>query len=146
MEKVIVKVRGQQTDAAGETDKMEVVAEGRHYYRNGKHYVVYSEDAKQAAKSSTMLKIAPDSMILFRKGEIAYEQFFQKDREVTSEFNTPYGTLDLSVKTRNLEIVYGTTSGNIDIDYALSIDGKWQADHELHIEIEAHPDDVGKLN
>ena len=43
MEKVIVKVRGEQTGADGETNAIEVVAEGRHYEKNGMHYVLYDD-------------------------------------------------------------------------------------------------------
>ena len=147
MNKVIVHVRGRQTDAEGAVNKIEMMAEGRHYFRNGKHYVLY--DDKTLAKNkgtATVLKIAPDSVTLLRKGAVMQEQYFSSGRESRSKYRTPYGDLDLSVQTEQLDIVYGTVSGNIDVSYATSINGEWQSNNELHIEICADENEKQKLN
>ena len=147
MDKVIVKVKGQQTDAAGETSRIELIAEGRHYYRNGWHYVLYEDHmAEDVDDTSTILKIAPDTMVLLRNGSESQEQRFAAAQESTSVYRTPYGNLDLSVKTDRIAIVYGTVSGNIDVDYAMSINGKWQSRNELHIEISAAEEETSRLN
>ena len=110
MDRVIVKVRGEQTGADGETNAVEVVAEGRHYFKNGMHYVLY-DDHMADESISTMLKIEPDRLHLTRSGAVTQEQHFANGMESTSEYVTPLGSLTLSVRTRNMEISYGTVSG-----------------------------------
>ena len=72
-------------------------------------------------KTATVLKIAADSLTLLRQGGVVQEQHFQPRQEHTSVYRTPYGNLDLSVKTEKIAIVFGTISGNIDVAYAMNV-------------------------
>ena len=145
MEKVIVKVRGEQTGADGETNTVEVVTEGRHYYKDGMHYVIY-DDHMADESISTMLRIEPDRLHLTRSGAVTQEQHFANGMESTSEYKTPLGSLTLSVRTRNMEIAYGTVSGEIHVDYAMTVNGAWQSDNALHISISPDVSEIGRLN
>ena len=145
MEKVIVKVRGEQTGADGETNAIEIVAEGRHYYKNGMHYVLYDDKMADEAVS-TILKIEPDRLHLTRSGAVAQEQHFMRGTESTSEYKTPLGNLTLSVQTKDMKIAYGTVSGEIHVDYALAINGAWQSDNALHISVCPDASEIGRLN
>ena len=145
MERVIVKVRGEQTGADGETSAVEVVAEGRHYYRDGMHYVLY-DDSVEEERVETMLRIDPYSLHLTRNGAIIHEQHFARGTESVSEYETPLGNLTLSVVTRDMKIAYGTVSGEIKVDYAMSVNGVWQSDNKLLIEVAPEADEVKRLN
>ena len=145
MDRVIVKVRGEQTDPEGEKSRIEMMAEGRHYYRNGKHYVLYEDDMMDGdGRISTVLKIAPDSVV--RSGGVVQEQRFDKRQESVSEYKTPFGSMELSVRTDTINVVYGTVSGEVDVSYAMSINGQVQTLNELHIEISAAEGEIGRLN
>ncbi len=145
MEKVIVKVRGEQTGADGETNAIEVVAEGRHYEKNGMHYVLY-DDQMADETISTILRIEPDRLRLTRNGAIAQDQYFMNGMESTSEYRTPFGSMKLSVRTQNMEIAYGTVSGEIRVDYAMAINGMWQSNNSLSISVSPEASEVGRLN
>lgn len=145
MEKVIVKVRGEQTGADGETNAIEVVAEGRHYEKNGLHYVIYDDHMADEA-ISTMLEIEPHRLHLRRNGAVAQDQYFMNGMESTSEYRTPFGSMKLSVLTKNMEIAYGTVSGEIHVDYVMAVDGAWQSDNALHISISPDASEIGRLN
>ena len=54
--------------------------------------------------------------------------------------------MKLSVRTQNMEIAYGTVSGEIRVDYAMAINGTWQSDNTLSIEISPDASEVGRLN
>ena len=147
MEKVIVKVRGEQTDTEGEKSRIEMVAEGRHYYRNGKHYVLYDDNVMDGAgRISTVLKIAPDSVVLLRSGAVTQEQRFDARADSISQYQTPYGNLELAVRTEAVNVVYGTVSGQVDVSYALSVNGQAETQNELHIEISAAEGEISRLN
>lgn len=145
MEKVIVKVRGEQTGADGETNAIEVVAEGRHYEKNGMHYVLY-DDHMADESISTVLEIEPNRLRLTRNGAIVQDQYFINGVESTSEYRTPFGSMKMSVRTRNMEIAYGTVSGEIHVDYAMALNGAWQSDNALHISISPDASEIGRLN
>lgn len=147
MNKVVVTVEGRQKDAMGEESCIKMVAEGRHFYKNGQNYILYEEgEAAETGKVSTMLKIAGDSMTLLRRGAIAQEQHFARGKVSKSMYRTPYGALDLSIRTQSIKILYGSVSGHIEIVYQLSMNGKWQSDNELHIDICAASAETNNLN
>ena len=148
MDKVIVKVKGRQTDAVGGVSTIEMVAEGRHYFRNGKHYVLYNDDmmCADSPPTETVLKIAPDSLQLLRKGSVSHEQYFAANALSQSEYKTPYGKMQLEVKTDKINIVYGNVSGSIEVDYVLSVNGQLQGRNELNIEVNVADDAVNRLN
>lgn len=147
MNKVIVTVVGRQTDAAGEENSIKMVAAGKHYYKNGMNYVVYEDSELSGEKgTSTLLKIADDSLTLVRSGAVMQKQHFAREKESESVYKTPYGNLNLSITTRNIDIIYGSVSGNIDIAYDMSINGQWQSDNKLHIEICADQTEKNNLN
>ena len=147
MNKVIVKVTGEQTDAAGEVSRIEMTALGEHYFRNGKHYIIYEDTTlDEGAAASTMLKVAADSLTLTRRGAVEQEQRFSPKCESRSRYRTPFGDLDLCVATQRLDIAYGSISGSIDVAYDLHINGEWQSANELHIEVAADASELQKLH
>lgn len=147
MDKVIVTVVGIQKDGLGEENRIELVSIGKHYYKNGVHYILYNDgEISGMDGTSTLLKISEKDVTLVRKGTIMQEQYFAEAVESASLYKTPYGNLNLSVLTHKLTISYGSISGNIDIVYGLSIDGKWQSDNEMHIEICAEQAKNSQMN
>ena len=115
---VIVKVRGSWQDAQGQKDSIRTVAKGHHYFHRGKHYVIYEDETVQeGSKVSTVLKIDGGMMTLLRKGILEQEQRFEKGCEHTSIYRTPYGNIDLSVRTEALTVDYGEVAGRIDVRY-----------------------------
>ncbi len=146
MERVIVRVRGEQTDPEGETSRIETVAEGRHYYKGGKHYVLYDDLMMEDGEVSTVLKIEPGAMVLLRSGSVCQEQRFAANEESVSEYRTPFGNMRMAVRTEKLDVVYGSVTGNIDVIYAMSINGQVQSQNELHIEVTVPEGEAARLN
>ena len=147
MNRVIVKVTGEQKDAAGDISRIEMTAMGEHYFRNGKHYIIYEDTSlAEGAPASTMLKVAADSLTLTRRGAVEQKQRFSPESESRSRYRTPFGDLDLCVATQRLDIAYGSVSGRIDVSYDMHINGEWQSANELHIEVEADASELQKLS
>ena len=136
MNRVIVKVVGLQKDMFGEENRIEMVSVGKHYEKNGVNYIVYEDsEASGLLGTKTLLKVGEDSVTLVRRGSLMQEQYFAKDELSSGEYRTPFGRMKLAVFTNKLEIDYGSVSGRINIEYVLSINGKWQSDNELQIDI-----------
>ena len=87
MNRVIVKVTGEQKDAAGDVSRIEMTAMGEHYFRNGKHYIIYEDTSlAEGAPASTMLKVAADSLTLTRRGAVEQKQRFSPQSESRSRY------------------------------------------------------------
>ena len=136
MNKVVVKVLGNQKDIYGEENKIEVVSVGKHYCKNDVHSVLYNDSESLGVDhTSTLLKIDKDNVTLIRKGKVEQTQFFKKLETSSSNYKTPFGNMRLTVLTKELDIAFGTVTGEIVIDYELAIDGQWQSENELRINI-----------
>ena len=138
MNRVMVRVRGTQKDAAGEQQVIETTAEGTYAFRSGKHYIRYVDRSLSQEKStSTVLKFTKDSLLLLRKGAVESEQQFIAGQETHSTYRTPYGNLDLSAVTDRLSVVFDAVQGGqITLGYALAVNGAFQSDNTLQIAIE----------
>lgn len=137
--RIVVRVKGVQRSLKGQEEVLESEAEGQYYYRGGKHYVRYIDEVlDKEAKTSTVLKFSPESLVLLRKGAVELEQRFAVGKETKGEYRTRYGSLDLSVETDRLDINYDPVSGGqIDVSYEMSINGEFNSTNTLHIEIES---------
>lgn len=136
--RIVVRVKGIQRNLDGQEEVLESEAEGRHYYRGGKHYIRYiDENLDKARKTSTVLKFNPESLVLLRKGAVESEQRFAMGEETHSTYRTRFGELDLSFETEQLEVSYDPMfGGQIDVSYEMSVNGQYQSTNTLHIEIE----------
>ena len=100
------------------------------------HYVLYNDSENLGVDhTSTLLKIDKDNVTLIRKGKVEQTQFFKKLETSSSNYKTPFGNMRLTVLTKELDIAFGTVTGDIVIDYELAIDGQWQSENELRINI-----------
>ncbi len=136
---VVVRVKGSFRDAEGREDEILTVAKGRHYFHRDKHYVLYDdEDLQQGTKTPTVLKIGQEAMILLRHGSVEQEQRFERGTEKRSTYRTPYGNINLAVRTEELSVHYedGKAEGIVDIRYDLFVNGAFQSSNRLHIEVE----------
>ena len=112
---VLVRVRGIQRDETGRENTIESVSAGRHSVKNGKHYVLYDDlllNEKQ--KTPTVMKFHDGELVLLRRGGMDQELRFRKGMQTQSKYRTPYGTLDMAVRTTRLDICCGLLEGRID--------------------------------
>ncbi len=147
MNKVVVTVIGMQRDASGEENRIEFVTTGTHSFKNGIHYILYEDSEVSGMEgTSNLLKIADAHVTLIRKGAVTQEQRFEIAKKSSSIYTTPYGKLTLTALTHKLDICYGSISGNVDIVYELSVDGRWQSENHLQISVCADTETCSHLN
>ena len=136
MDRVLIRVTGQQSGTDGAPDSMEFLAEGRHYLKSGKHYVLYDDNVTDEGRLiSTTLKFTDERLTLIRKGGVSQLQEFYSQGRSVSQYHTAYGSLELAVETKGINISFEDVKGEIHVEYALFVNGQWQSDNELHIEI-----------
>jgi uncharacterized beta-barrel protein YwiB (DUF1934 family) len=138
MNDVIVKVVGRQRDEFGEENTIAVTALGKHYFKNGINYVRYDEKiGDDNLNVNVLLKIAGNKMTVVRRGNIRHEQCFEKNTRHESEYATPYGSMKLSVFTKDIVINYGGANGDVRIKYDIASGGRKLSQNELYVTISA---------
>jgi uncharacterized beta-barrel protein YwiB (DUF1934 family) len=131
--KAIISVTSKQM---GDSDEIRVVTPGTFYAKDDVFYAEYAETEISGMEgTTTTLKIKPNKFSLIRQGSTNTEMEFDKKEKSISMYNTPYGTLELKIETKKLDVTVGEEGGDIYIKYMLSVVGQEVLDTTLKINI-----------
>lgn len=132
----LISIISKQDD--DESNKIEVVTPGNFYKKDDSYYAVYDETTITGMEdTTTTLKIGTDEFSLIRMGSTSTKMNFIEKNEELVLYNTPYGTMEIEINTRKLNIDVNDEGGNIDVIYNLSISGNKPLRTILQINIKA---------
>lgn len=141
---VIIRVKGIQ--AMGEEDTpepVEVVTVGKHYFRNGSHYLRYDELMEGFQEPSVnYIKLSPDSVEVRKKGLTNVHMVFEHKKKNITFYTTPFGQLELGISTTDIQMQEEEDRIHADVEYALEINNEHAADCWISIEVEDKKPDV----
>lgn len=136
--KALIHVFSVQPDESDKEEPIEVVTPGSFYKKGDFYYAMYEETEISGMEgTTTTLKIGEDKFSLIRRGNITSKMEFEMDKKNISMYNTPYGTLQLSIDTKELDIEMGEEGGKISIDYDMTVEGQKPQNTSLSVHIEA---------
>ena len=131
--RAIISVTSKQM---GDSDEIKVVTPGTFYAKDDVFYAEYAETELSGMEgTTTTLKIKPNRFSLIRQGSTNTEMEFDKKEKSISMYNTPYGTLELKIETKKLDVTVDEEGGDIYIKYMLSVVGQEVLDTTLKINI-----------
>lgn len=134
MQEVLITVHSIQKTMGEPPQAVEFTTEGNLYTKGATTYLVYDESELSGFPGhKTTLKIFPHTVDMRRFGENHAHIHFEKGVREDSEYETPYGVFKLETLTHRLDVNLQETSGEIIIEYALSIQGLQEAVHTLNI-------------
>ena len=132
---VVVKVSGLQV-VEDTGDSVELVAVGKHYIKNSKHYVLYDEiDRENSSKVKNTIKFTENGAEVIRKGIVNGKLVFMKGKSNQSIYSTPYGDLFIEVLTKDVQLKQQQDNVNLKIDYELYANNNKVSDSKIEIDI-----------
>jgi uncharacterized beta-barrel protein YwiB (DUF1934 family) len=136
-QKAIISVSSKQS--INEEELIEVVTPGDFYKKENYYYAVYEETELSGMNGTkTTLKIGKDKFSLIRMGSTSAKMDFDKKNKNISMYNTPYGTLELKIETKDLDIDIDDHGGNILVNYNMSLSGQTPYSTMLKVNIKTH--------
>jgi len=120
---VLVSVLGIQKEiSAVQTDEIETITVGKYYNKGDKIYIVYKEEelSKEETTTST-IKIHDEVVTLSRLGGNNTFMVFEAGKKNMTHYKTPYGTFELGIVTRQIDIDFKDDIGEITIVYLLEV-------------------------
>lgn len=132
-----VCVTSHQVDTEGEEQIIKTENKGQLSEREGVLYVLYEEETGEKAVIKNLLKIEkePLRVSLKKSGAVLWKMIFEQGKYERSEYQTPYGALEIGTGTRTVKLEKGEEKTSLQLAYALFIQGEKQADCRLEIEI-----------
>ena len=106
-------------------DIVEVVTAGEFFKKDDCYLAIYEETEISGMEgTTTTFKIFKDRFLLIREGTTSAVMNFEKNKEESSLYNTPYGMLEIKIDTINLDIDMDDIGGDVSIDYKMSLGGQ----------------------
>ena len=121
-----------------DNSEIEVVTPGEFTVCDDGFKAVYQETEISGMEGTvTRLLINDNSVSLEREGTTTSKMYFEKDKSDVSLYDTPYGTLELKIKTNELEIDLNENGGNVFIEYKMIVGDQSVQNTKLKINIKS---------
>lgn len=132
---VIIRISGlQKVEDTG--DNVEMLATGKYYIKNNKHYLMYDEiDEDSGIKTKNTIKFNETSAEVMRKGMVNGKLVFSKGDNNQSLYSTPYGDLLVEIFTKDVKLNHQQDNISLKIDYELYANNSKVSDSEIEIDI-----------
>ncbi|OPJ63406.1 DUF1934 domain-containing protein [Clostridium oryzae] len=119
-------------------DAIEVLTPGNFTKHQNGYSAEYDETKISGMEgTTTKIEISPEKLMLIREGTTTTKMEFEKNNKCTTMYTTQYGSLELVIETKNLDIDIDDNGGNIFINYNMLIGGVQTEKTELKINIKA---------
>lgn len=133
----IISVASKQSGQ--EDEAIEIVTQGQFYKKGNSYYAVYDEtELSGMAGTTTTIKVNEDKLTLIRLGTTNARVEFKNKYKSISMYNTPYGTLELAIQTKKLDVNVSDTGGRVFVDYDMTLAGQKPLNTILEINITAN--------
>ena len=138
MKEVMIRIKGKQVTRESGEDEMEFMTEGKLYERNGTVYLLYEETELSGVPGcKTRLRLRDGEIQMKRFGEgagLGNEILFEQGKRYTGFYDTPFGPIPIEVLTNHVSSsITEEGSGDIDIDYDISLKGLLEGRNILNI-------------
>jgi uncharacterized beta-barrel protein YwiB (DUF1934 family) len=131
---VIISVKGTQSYADTDENRLELVTEGKYYRKDNTYYITYKESEMTGMEgTTTTLKVKDGTVTLMRFGSVNSQFIFQKGQKHISYYDTTYGAFTISVFTNSMDISINDSGGEIKVDYELEVDNNKSGENDFYM-------------
>ena len=144
MKDIMLRIIGRQINRNDEVedDTVEFITEGKVYKKGSSTYIVYEEtDMSGVEGVKTTLRIDGENGVRMKRvgNQILMDTVmdFQKGKRFNSIYDTPFGAFEMEVLTNKIinDIEPENCTGNLFIDYEISLKGLSESRSLLNIEV-----------
>ena len=135
---VFVTIRGLQNGPQTDGEPIEMTTVGEYFYRNNKHYIIYDEGMEGETKTTkNRIKIAPGMMELNKNGVVNVHMLFEENKKHITHYYTPYGSLNMGIDTKKVELCEEEDSLQVSVLYGLEMNQEFLADCDIQIKVKS---------
>lgn len=119
-------------------EAIEIISPATYFFKDGLHYVFYedvNEDRQLITKNKIIFK-ENEYVQVVKKGGTNSEMLFRDGEEHKSTYDTPFGMIEMGLKTHNTEFLIEEEYINITSSYELFLEGEEFAQCDIIIKIQ----------
>ena len=140
MKDVMIRVTSLQRDENGHDEKISLETPGKFGVKNNVSYIMYKETELTGMQgTTTALKFYSDHACLVRMGSFMQRQEYRPGEVIQSKYDTPLGSIDMSLHTREIVNRINGGNGQAKISYDIEMSGLFLHFNELVIDVWEEP-------
>lgn len=131
---VILSIIAEQTVPGGDTNRMEMMTEGRFYSKDGASCIEYEENEAGGMGGATTLMMVSGRMVsLIRQGASTTHMVFSEGKKSYNVYKTPIGAMEMGIWPTSMVLDMGENSGEVTLEYELDIGGQFTGSNMISI-------------
>lgn len=135
-ENVIISIKSHQVYDEQEPDCIELVSAGTLEQTAEGYIITYQESELTGLEgTTTVLRVSKGQVTLLRQGGVNSVMVFEEGRQHVSVYETPEGTLAISINTRRLRSALDDRGGDIEIQYTIDVNHAATGLNQFHIHV-----------
>ncbi len=126
MKDVIVKVKTIQKDDQGESDTIELTADGKFAEKDGSFLIKYSDEFMSDVKDPihTTVKVGSNGTVsVTRSGSYQSRFVIERGKRCNCLYQTPYGTMSMGFYGEKIENKLSASGGELSMWYTVDVNG-----------------------
>lgn len=138
MKDVLVTVKTVQSDETGESDTIELTAEGKFAAKNGSYLIKYADTFMSGENEpiQTTVKIGTDGVVSIARSGIFKSRFvIECDKRCNCLYNTPYGEMTMGFYGEKIENNLHDEGGELSLWYTIDINGSALSNNQMTISV-----------
>lgn len=133
--KVLISVKTVQY-IDGQPESVELITQGEYYRKDNEYFAEYEESEISGMEGTrTTMKINEDTLRIVRSGTTTSDMMFKKGLNHVSLYNTPFGTLEVMIRPKKVDIEVNDDGGNVRLEYRMEAFGMDSVDNALELKI-----------
>lgn len=133
--KVLISVKTVQY-VDGQPESVELITQGEYYKEGNEYFAEYQESEISGMEGTkTIMKINDDTLRIMRSGTTTSDLIFKKGIDHVSLYNTPFGTLEVMIKPKKVDIDINENGGNVKLAYKMEAFGLNTIENALELNI-----------
>lgn len=137
---VLISIKGMQQYEGVEQDGIELMTKGTLTQRPDGYVLAYAESELTGLEGTeTAMEILPDRVTLTRTGEVCSQMVFEEGRIHRSLYDTPYGSMEIGINTRQMRSTVGERGGELEIAYSIEINHRLAGENLFHVHVREIP-------
>lgn len=117
-------------------EMIEVISPGWFEKVEDVYKATYEETEISGMKgTTTTLTIKEKEVVLEREGTTSTKMVFNEKKDSVCLYNTPYGMLEIEIRTKKLELNVNNEGGDLNIEYEMTVFGQPPFNTNLSLDI-----------
>lgn len=130
----ILSIVAEQSVPGGDTNRMEMMTEGRFYKKDGVSCLEYEEsDPLGIGGSTTLMMVAGRLVSLIRQGRTMTHMVFSEGKKSYNVCKTPAGSMEMGIWPTGMNVDIGEENGEITLQYELDIGGQFTGSNMISV-------------